>query len=147
MAGAGRLPKDPRLRQRMNKTSTRAVLPETGPTPAQMPKLPKRAADARPWHPETVIYWSEVWTSPESTQWSVADRGQILVMFLVLDDLHHGNLDRAAEVRLQAARFGLDVMARRRLQWEREQEATKPQAPPVRTGTDDPRKVLRMVSK
>lgn len=143
MAGMGRLPKEPRLRQRRNKASTRAELPAiiAGSKPA--PELPKRAKDARPWHPETVEYWAEVWGSPESTQWTRADRGQVVVFFKLMDDLNHGNLDRAAEIRLQAARFGLDVMARRRLQWER-QETYEPQAPPMRTGTD-PRKLLRMV--
>jgi hypothetical protein len=65
-------------------------------------------------------------------------------MFKVIDAFNYGDLTLAAEVRLQAGRFGLDVMARRRLQWECEAEGGKPQTPPVRTGTDDPRKILRL---
>lgn len=153
MAGVGPPPKDPRLRQRQNKTSTRAILavsPVLGPVGEEKaaraaPELPKRAAEAVPWHPETVAYWSQVWSSPEALQWGPADLGQIVVMFKVLDAFNYGDLSKAAEIRLQAARFGLDVMARRRLQWEREQAPSKPQLPSVRTGTDDPRKVLRRV--
>lgn len=145
MPGMGPAPKDPRLRQRMNKVTTRATLPAEVPKGRPVPELPKREKGMVPWHPETVADWDRLWQSPESMLYTPAMFGQLVVMFKVLDAFNYGDIDRAAEVRLQAARFGLDVMAQRRLQWEREQDGHKPQAPPVRTGTDDPRKFLRAV--
>src|SRR6185295_20168062 len=133
MPGMGPAPKHPRLRQRTNKVSTRATLPADVPKDRPVPKLPKREKGSVPWHPETLADWERLWQSPESTLYTPAMLGQLVVMFKVLDAFNYGDLDRAAEVRLQAARFGLDVMAQRRLQWERENEAAKPQAPPVRT--------------
>ncbi len=138
----------------------------------ELPKkraAPKRQAQAEqcvvcagtrviPWHPLAVGWWNEVWSYPFSQEYLKTD---IVGGLYVLADLYDrywrtGDLDYAKEIRLQEGRLVLDVMARRRAQWElKRPSAPRPQlVPPLAaTGTGgsprpervDPRaKVLHM---
>lgn len=105
-----------------------------------------------PWHPRTVEWWSEVWRSPSAGEYIETDIVGGLYLLAGLYDAWWGTgeLEYAKEIRMQESRFGLDVMARRRLQWELKRPAdrrpavaapTTPDAPP----RPDPRKLLTMV--
>jgi hypothetical protein len=135
-------PKDPAIRQRRNKTTTRASLPRA--PLARKPPLPaKRPA----WHALTKREWAS-WWSAGNEYTEVHAAGLIRVLYLV-EDFYRATTakerkEAAAEIRLQGAEFGLSPLAERRLQWERihaEDEASKkkPAEPPARPPSGDPR--------
>ncbi len=76
------------------------------------------------WHANTVRWWREVWRSPFSGEFMPSDISGGLAILADLYDRywHTRSLELEKEIRLSEARFGLDVMARRRLQWEQEEE-------------------------
>jgi hypothetical protein len=154
----GPTPKDPRTRQRRNRTATQANLPPASETlENEVPALPKRD-DKQPWHHMVVEWWKSVWRSPMSQEFLDADmRGGLYL----LADLHQLRwtsetnrqlIDVAKEIRLQEQRFGLSPIDRRRLQWEvaRGEEAERrrkrpPPKPQSASSDDDPRRGLRAV--
>lgn len=141
--------KHPSVRARRNKASTHAIL--TPQTAADIPDLPEREES---WTRHTLAWWRDVWASPMAPEYDDSDRHG-LFMLAVLVDLFwtKPHWTTAAEIRLQAQRFGLSPLDRRRLQWEiertdeaqdrgaRRRQATKT---PAQTGAD-PRDVLRAV--
>lgn len=143
----GVLPKDPKLRQRRNKTSTRAILlPETEALEG-IPDLPKR----RRWHGLTLAWWQDIWQSPMAPEYLKADlHGLYLLAELVDRFWKKPTIALAVEIRLQRQCFGLSPIDRRRLQWEvekvesvtrkRDMEQKRRPAP-----TDDPRQYLTVV--
>src|SRR3989304_598912 len=66
----GPLPKDPDLRQRKNKESTRATLTATDPPRKRPPNLPKREQG---WHDMTRQWWRDVWRAPMAAEYLKAD--------------------------------------------------------------------------
>lgn len=144
-------PKDPALRVRRNKTSTRASL---GRAPAARKRaLPSRAPHGKAWHAETRRTWNEWWASPQAREWSEIHVSGLLRLIVLVEDFWCADNATArkvaaAEIRLQGVEFGLTPLAERRLQWERiheeDEQSRKPvAAPPARPPSGDPR--LRLV--
>jgi hypothetical protein len=152
---SGPPPKDPKLRQRRNRTSTAARLVMSSPVRDEaailrQPDLPIRRGDDRPWHRETVDFWTEVWASPMAAEFIAADIPGLILLARLVDQFNYGETGLAAEIRLQRQCFGLTPLDRRRLQWEIERvEAAGRRRPtnPARpeTGIRDPRRALRAV--
>ena len=164
----GPAPKDPKLRQRRNKTTTASTLLVEVPRPpaknggkksdqnegtsASIPELPARAVGEVPWHPETIVFWREVWASPMAAEFIAADVPGLVIVARLVDRFNYGDVGLAAEIRLQRQCFGLTPLDRRRLQWEIERvEAAERRKPattqPIaqRKGARDPRSALRAV--
>lgn len=164
---SGPPPKDPEQRQRRNKTSTRADLDPQAKA-RRVPPLPGRLfpADAegkRKPDPSVRNWWRVIWRSPMSSRWLDADvEGLYLIAQLrhafagLMAEGKPGITTIASEIRQQEARFGLDVLARRRLDWRiggAPAATSKPVAepdreasPPMPDPASDPRRTLRAVS-
>jgi hypothetical protein len=141
-------PKDPALRVRRNKATTKTTL-------ARAPRAKKRALPRRTpaWHAETRRTWNDWWVSPQAKEWTQIHVSGLFRLIVLIDDFWRASSakerkEAAAEIRLQATEFGLSPMAERRLQWERihgeDDQAKKAKAaPPPPPPSGDPR--LRLV--
>ena len=113
----GPIPKDPKIRQRTNKSASRALLPAEIAPIEMIPRLPKHT-DARGWHNMAHQWWRDVWASPMHFEFV---RGDIPALFrlvaLVNSFWWDGKLDVAIEIRLLEREFGLTPLSRRRLEW------------------------------
>jgi hypothetical protein len=145
VAGKGPAPKPAHLRQRTNRKAGHATI-AARPSP-KIPPIPN--PDRRKWHPLTRVAWRNAWLSPMASQWLVTDADALGRLALIWDDFYRRPSDKGLkEIRLQSALFGLSPLDRSRLQWavSRDDEVpdrrTELQA---KTGTRDPRHVLRMV--
>jgi hypothetical protein len=152
-------PKDPKLRQRTNRVSTQATLrmPPVDPPASEpatevptVPQLPIRGPGETPWHPDTLIFWKEVWASPMAAEFIAADIPGLVIVARLIDRFNYGAVELAGEIRLQRQCFGLTPLDRRRLQWEIERvEAAGRRRPtataPAAGGVKDPRRNLRAV--
>jgi len=141
----GPLPKDPRIRQRTNKASTRTTLEATAPRRARAPRLPRD----REWRLETKQWWRSVWHSPMAAEYLDADAHGLYRLAVLVDAFWTEPTPKlAGEIRLQQQAFGLSPLDRRRLQWSIEQVETassrrqQPQARRVEDDETDPRRVL-----
>lgn len=153
----GPAPKPSSLRQRRNKTTTKASLPSTADAAEfEVPDLPG-CPDEEGWHQYVIEWWEAVWRSPMAAELLDADqRGGLIVLARLYQDFHTATSrtarkEAATEIRLQEARYGLDPISRRRLQWEvaRGEEAEKKRRSgraPKRDESDgeDPRSVLKV---
>lgn len=149
-------PKDPAIRQRTNKSSTRALLTDNPERKIRKPSLFKRLdADGKiiAWHEMTRRWWRDVWRSPMAGEYLQADHhGLYRLAELVNLFWCEPSAGLAAEIRLQQQSFGLTPLDRRRLEWTVEQaegakdRGKKREQPerPAATG-EDPRKMLTMV--
>ena len=143
-------PKDPSIRVRRNKVSTKATLKSDAAIIA--PELPERD-----WHPMVLAWWRDLWSSPMAPEFDDSDRHGLFKLALLHDDFWKADQPKirkeaSAEIRLQEQRFGLSPIDRRRLQWEIERTeeavergekrrtASKPSGP---ASKGDPRAVLR----
>lgn len=141
----GPLPKDPALRQRRNKGTSKATLRASGePLWKRGPALPKREAG---WCAMTVAWWRDVWRSPMAKEYLRADvHGLFRVAILMERFWEQPSESLDARICAQEERYGLSPLARRRLEWkaERAQEGTAKR--PVHRGDGlDPREMLRSV--
>jgi hypothetical protein len=135
-------PKDPKLRQRRNKTATRSTLRRTRPPRQRAPRLPDRD-----WHELTRAWWTDVWHSPMVPEFLEVDRHALLRLAVLVDEFWKlPTKELAAEIRLEQQAFGLTPIDRRRLQWsiEQEEERRRPRRVAQDPEADDPRKVLQM---
>lgn len=137
-------PKNPATRQRRNRKPSAAAL-SAAPSARNRP-LPARD-DGSAWHPQAIALWIEAWASPMADEYLEAD----IPGLLILVDLTHLYWSRpsaktASELRQQRIAYGLDPMARRRLQWEvaRAEAVRQPKSTTPTKRTADPR--LRLVS-
>lgn len=146
----GPIPKDPKLRQRRNRTSTAAVL--IGGTAAgrlRAPKLPQR--DDQEWHPLTLAWWKDVWRSPMAPEFLQADvHGLYLLADLIDQYWREPSFKLAGEIRQQRQCFGLTPIDRRRLQWQVQQveaneRKVRGDAPSRQRVAGDPRALLHAV--
>lgn len=144
----GAIPKDPKLRQRRNKTSTRAILSTEVDTEREIPQLPKN----RRWHYLTREWWERAWQSPMAPEYLEADIDGMFILALLIDKFwKKPTKELAGEIRLQRQCFGLTPIDRRRLQWEVEkvESVTRKrhtgQAAQHSGASDDPRKLLSVV--
>jgi hypothetical protein len=116
----GPAPKAIELRQRRNKSTTRAVLaPEA---PLEKPRLPAHP-DGEVWHALAKRWWKEVWASPQHYEYMRADLGAIFRLVLFVDmywkaESMTARLSIGGEIRLLEREFGLTPLSRRRLEWQ-----------------------------
>lgn len=112
----GPLPKDPSIRQRRNKSASRALLPpETTPIESK-PRLPKHPDGE--WHNLARRWWADVWSSPQSHEFLRADLGALFrLVYLVDEYFKDRKLAVAKEIRMLEREFGLTPLSRRRLEW------------------------------
>src|SRR5574341_465866 len=105
-------PKPAHMRQRRNRVSTSAKL-QADPK-LKAPDLPDRS-----WHPMTLDWWADVWSSPMAPEYDDSDRHGLFLMAVLIDEFWLSpTKELAAEIRLQRQAFGLSPIDRRRLQWE-----------------------------
>ncbi len=148
----GPMPKDPALRQRRNRATTRAVLGAAELPRKRAPRLPKLPDN--PWHPLTRLWWNDVWHSPMAAEYVRADV-HALLRLAVLVNAFWTKPDRelGAEIRLQQQAFGLTPLDRRRLEWsiaQADEASTRKAKRHVRealSGERDPRSVLKVVGE
>ncbi|MCF3939906.1 phage terminase small subunit [Gordonia tangerina] len=140
--------KDPSARARANKASTAATL--TDDHQVQCPELP----ESRDWHPQTLQWWTDLWSAPMATEYHSSDRHALFILAALVDDFwQEPTTSKAAEIRLQRQAFGLTPYDRRRLEWTIEtaeeskergrRRSERSQAPPA--AKDDPRSGLYAV--
>lgn len=145
-------PKEPSTRARTNRSSTRTTL--TATSSRQAPDLPELHEDG--WHPMTIRWWIDVWSSPMADEYLVADEhGLYRLAVLVNDFWRRPTKDVAAEIRLQEQRYGLSPLDRRRLEWTVEQateakdrgrQRRERQGVKQPSKADDPRRAFSVVS-
>ena len=145
------LPKPAEIRQRQNKSSTRATLPAEGQQRRRAPRLPCREEG---WNRLTRRFWADVWHSPMATEYVQADLHGLYRLVRLVDQFwSEPTTVLAAEIRLEQQAYGLTPLDRRRLEWsiaQTEEATTKRQQRRVRqaqAGEVDPRDVLRVVGE
>ena len=151
----GPAPKHSSARARRNKASTAATL-------AADPDLIAPDLPGEHWHPMTLSFWNDLWSSPMAPEYDDSDRHGLFMLAQIVNDFwttESADMRKslAAEIRMQRNRYGLSPMDRRSLQWEIERveeaqgrgdrrraraEVDKPT--PAKAATD-PRSVLRVV--
>lgn len=144
----GPAPKDPSVRARKNRASTRATL--SADHDIETPPLP----DGFPWHSLTVRWWDDIWQSPMAPEYAESDINGLYRVAMLYNDfwLAETHKERAEiQVRLEKADadYGTNPMARRRLEWQIEatedskakgQKRRGPEQPVVQPPAgDDPR--------
>lgn len=142
------------MRQRRNKTTTRATLPAEAETAnAEVPPLPEISATEK-WHPMVLEWWASIWRSPMVGEWLESDKKDLPILARLHQDFWTattaaGRQYAASEIRQQAVRFGLSPIDRRRLQWEVEkgEQASQRTASRRQTKAADPKKDPRDVLK
>ncbi|MCV7354484.1 phage terminase small subunit [Mycolicibacterium fluoranthenivorans] len=163
----GPIAKDPSIRTRRNKTSTRATLVKKA-APAKPPAEPAATAeqaverktptlpDSIEWYPSVTEWWDDLWTSEPRDQWIDAD----VHLLFVAARIYQAMLDPATKVTAAKAlagefrqimvQFGLTPMSRRTLQWEiTSPEKTSGTTPPAKRTAPkaaDPRAKFRVVA-
>jgi hypothetical protein len=113
----GPLPKDPSVRQRRNKSTTRAMLPAEALPRQRKPKLPDLPGGEE-WHPMAKRFWAVVWSSPMSYEFLRADEPALFRLVMLVDSFWKTRkLEVAREIRMLEREFGLTPLSRRRLEW------------------------------
>lgn len=118
----GRQPKDRSVRQRTNKTSTRATLRALEPDEIDIPPLPTlydEDGNEKLWSLATQRYWERLWSSPMASEFHAQSdiEGLYRLAALVEQFWRKPNATLNGEIRLYEAQFGLNPLARRRLEW------------------------------
>jgi hypothetical protein len=146
----GPAPKPPNIRQRRNKEVTAADLIDTSPlADGKAPTLRKRRdklGHPIPWSREVRRWWRDIWASPMAREWTTADIHDLLELAKMKEEvLLKPSAALRSEIRLWGARFGLDPMSRRRLQWQLKRAADQTpagQTPATPPASEDPRRKL-----
>jgi hypothetical protein len=145
------MPKDPALRQRRNKASTRATLTVQVTPRKRAPSLPERG-EGLTWHRLTRLWWRDVWRSPMAAEYLDADVHGLYRLAVLVDRFWtHPSVSVAQTIAHQEQRYGLSPLDRRRLEWivEKAEQATQqrraPEPPKPLPAADDPRKLLEVV--
>lgn len=146
------LPKDPAIRQRANKSSTRASLGAEELPRKRAPRLPE--LDGKCWHVMTRAWWRDVWHSPMAAEYVRADEHALFRLAVLINEFWgQPTKELASEIRLQQQAFGLTPLDRRRLEWsieQAEQATTRRSQRRVRRAQAeeiDPRSVLKVVGE
>jgi hypothetical protein len=112
----GPLPKPETIRQRRNKSASRALLMRGEVSRQRAPKLPDR--EDGEWHPMARQFWRTIWGSPMHYEFL---RGDEPALLRLVDLVHQywttHKLDVAREIRMLEREFGLTPLSRRRLEW------------------------------
>jgi hypothetical protein len=112
------------LRQRRNKTTTRAelrIIEARKKTAPDLPPLREILPNSRrpDWHPMTLAWWMDIWQSPMAGEFLEADLHGLYRLAVLVDKFWRTpKRDLAAEIRLQQQAYGLTPLDRRRLEWE-----------------------------
>lgn len=110
--------KDPSVRARRNKATTRAVL--TAPKRPKIPDLPAHVE----WYPIVCGWWTRVWSSPMVSEWTDSDvdalylAARLQQQFWDPETRDSTRNQTSAEIRQIMCQCGLTPMSRRGLQWE-----------------------------
>jgi hypothetical protein len=144
----GPAPKDPALRQRMNKSSTRATLVDDGKR-RRVPSLPKRA-EGLVWHPMTRKWWRAVFQSPMADEYLAADVEGLYRLVALVDKFWCNPTVQSFEaIARYEQKYGLSPLDRRRLEWivqrAEEDKRRQPERPPTPTDRRDLRQLLQVV--
>ncbi len=146
----GRYPKDPEIRQRRNRASTRATLsavPDDEPR-RRAPSLPTEPK-GREWHAETRRWWRNQWASPMASQYLDSDVDGLRRIAVLMNDFwHRPKLSTFEAINRALAMFGQTPMDRKRLEWQIEQtERAANRMPPQRPSPaeSDPLAPLRAI--
>ena len=149
MAGKGPTPKNPKTRQRRNKSATQSTLIDSSPLgDGKLPLLGRRP-DGKAWRKQVRDFWADVWRSPMAPEYTQADvHGLYILADLIQQYWDDPSPQTAAEIRLQRQCYGLTPIDRRRLQWEikRVEQPDKKPKPSRPKRQNDPRAVLKSVS-
>lgn len=150
-----RIPKPDELRQRRNRSATKATLPTPEESAEnEVPQLPERDGG---WHRMVTEWWESAWRSPMASEWLRSDMlGGLYEIAMLRQDFwtadSQGKRQAAAsEIRLQEVRFGLSPIDRRRLQWTIEQGETAAERTAARREAKrpkpgkDPRAALKVI--
>ena len=114
----GPTPKAPALRQRRNKSATRAVLPAEAELREEKPRLPACPNEGGGWHNMARRWWNDVWSSPMRYEFLRGDEPALFRLVVLVDRFWKtGSMEVAREIRLLEREFGLTPLARRRLEW------------------------------
>ena len=142
MAGPGRVPKPRHMLARPSARKSK-VVEYAGPV-IERPEL--RHSNDGHWHALTLAWWDAVWASPVAAEFTPTDTDGLGRLAVLIDRFWaNPSVPLAAEIRLQEARYGLDPIARRRLQWEvRRVEGEKPKRETPERDSTDPRIALGM---
>lgn len=112
----GPSPKDPAVRARRNKSSTRSTL--SADHDIEEPPLPEGVA----WHPMTEKWWSDLWDSAMAPEYADTDIHGLYRYAMLVNDFWMADEKgrREIQVRLEKADadYGTNPMARRRLEWQ-----------------------------
>lgn len=156
MPGTGPPPKDPRTRQRRNKTATRstlAPLPSDAPQPGAVREIPPLPPIRGKWAPAVEAWWRDLWSSPMAVRFPPSEVSSLVMIARLRQDFERAKNARerreaSSEIRLQERRWGLDEMSRRSLQWEFSGGDEDDDRVPAVLPKDetDPRQALRVVS-
>lgn len=113
--------KDASSRSRRNRSTTKKKLEvDDANTSFPVPELP--VLEERDWHPLTLQFWEDTWSSPMATEYLIADIHGLFRLAVLIDDFWRkpsGAL--SAEIRLMQQPYGLTPLDRRRLEWSVEQ--------------------------
>jgi hypothetical protein len=134
--------KDPSVRARRNKTTTRAKL-----TPQINPKVPPLPTGTR-WHKQVQDWWKRAWSSPMVPEWTDSDVDALYLAAVLQQQFWSGDLTPnelkglSGEIRMILGQCGLTPMSRRSLQWEIERaEAAQESTTKRRAGAQPAKKV------
>lgn len=144
------IPKHPSTRARRNKVAgARTLQPVEDPT---IPDLPE-TADGDAWHPMTLAWWADIWSSPMAPEYDESDVHGLFMLAMLVDQFWvQPSPALASEIRLQRQCFGLTPIDRRRLQWEidrgdeaegRTRQRRNEQRPSAADGPERPAKSAR----
>lgn len=117
--------KDPSVRRRTNKTTTRAVL-KPAPKNPRIPALPTHVK----WFPAVRDWWKRAWSSPMVPEWTDSDRDALYIAAGLMQQFWDpmtpatSRVSSAGEIRQIMCQCGLTPMSRRSLQWEIERVET-----------------------
>lgn len=130
-------PKDPSVRARRNKSTTRAVLSPDHDIEA--PPLP----EGIDWHELTKRWWADIWSSPMAPEYTESDINGLFRVAMLYNDFWTADTAKAraeAQVRLEKADtdYGTNPLARRRLEWQIEAAEDSKAKGQKRRGSDAP---------
>jgi hypothetical protein len=111
------LPKDRAIRQRTNRSTSRAILPAENHPRLRAPSLPDHP-EGEKWHKMTCQFWRDLWASPMRFEILRVDEHALFILLVLIDKFwNEPSLRLAAEIRVQKQAFGLTPIDRRRLEW------------------------------
>lgn len=145
----GPIPKPPEMRQRRNKSASRALLPAEQHPIEGRPRLPT-CPNGEGWHVMARRWWADVWDSPVRGELIRADLGSLFVLVVLVDKAWRDGFSLAVvrEIRLREREFGLTPLSRRRLEWsvvqaeDAKDKRDSRRARQARVIDGDPREVL-----